>query len=60
MSLLIIFSVVMGYGTGFENAAVTLNRDIKNQWNQGTRRVIDKTQKFNRIKDQRNLTNSLI
>jgi hypothetical protein len=50
----------MGYGTGFENAAVTLNRDIKNQWNQGTRRVIDKTQKFNRIKDQRNLTNSLI
>ncbi len=46
----------MGYGTGFENAAVTLNRDI----NQGTRRVIDNTQKFNRIKDQRNLTNSLI
>jgi len=36
MSLLLIFSVVMGYGTGFENAVVTLNRDSKNQRNQGT------------------------
>jgi len=39
MSLLLIFSVVMGYGTGFETAAVTLKRHSKNQWNQGTRRL---------------------
>jgi hypothetical protein len=60
MPVLLIFSEVKGYGTSFENAAGTLKRDSKNQWNQDTRRVIDNTQKFSRIKDQRNLTNSLI
>ncbi|MGB7954671.1 MAG: hypothetical protein WCF23_11890 [Candidatus Nitrosopolaris sp.] len=60
MSVLLSFSVVRSYGTIFETAAVTLKRHGKNQWNQGTRRIIDNTQKFNQIKDQWNLTNSLI
>jgi hypothetical protein len=47
-------------GQGYENAAGMLERDSKNQWNQGTRKVIDSTQIFNRIKHQRSLRNSLI